>query len=411
MTERFFVSYAREDATHYLDAFLEQLMDSVRIKSGGARDDVAFVDRSHILVGAEWPKALANALQECAVFVPILTPSYFSREVCGKEWGYFRLRQDQAPAPRPPLVIPVLWGELPDVRDTIRRIAPPDLVELNISGPKFPPEYLEHGLYRLMRQSRFQDVRTEIIDQLARRIWEVSATYALPGLSVVPPLREVPTLFPVASQPSLPTDLGARTGDSFPAGPRWVEFVLVAGARSDLEAKRRNCHAYGGTALEWCPYHPDETAPAGLIANEVASQRRFYSEPVIPDTALSERIKSACQRNRPVVLLVDTWTLHVEPYFELMRDFDKTNYVNTAVVVIWNPKDDETAASRDVLDEIVRKTFFFRAESANSRSLAHVASPDEFRHELGEAIEGTLRRMRDYADVPRAVRRTPRPTL
>jgi hypothetical protein len=94
-----------------------------------------------------------------------------------------------------------------------------------------------------------------------------------------------------------------------------------------------------------------------------------------------------------------------------MREFEQTNYVNTAVVVIWNPKDDETAESKGVLDEIVRATFFHRAESANGRTLAHVESPEEFRRELGESIEGVLRRMREYAEVPRAVRRTARPTL
>lgn len=411
MPTKFFVSYAREDVTPFLDTFLDQLIDSVRIKSGGSRDEVAFVDRSVIPVGTEWPASVADALQECAVFVPILTPSYFGREMCGKEWGYFRLRQEQAPGPCPQLVIPVLWSELIDVNDAVRRIAPPDLADLNLSGPGFPAEYLEHGLDRLMRQNRFQDARTEIIDRLARRIQEVSVAYALPGLTVVPPFREVSPLFPVTDRPAVPARVGAATRDPSPVGPRWVEFVLVAGARSDLEAKRRNCLGYGSTALEWCPYHPDEAMPAGIMASSVALERQIYPKSLVADPTLGERVKSASQKNRPVVLLVDTWTLHVEPYFELMREFEQTNYVNTAVVVICNARDDETTESKEILDEIVRATFFYRAESTGSGTLAHAGSPEEFRRELGRSIEGVLRRMREYAEVPRAVRRTARPTL
>ena len=405
----YFVSYARDDATAFFDGFHDQLVESVRIKAAVAREGTAFLDRAAVPIGAEWPRALIDALQGCRVFVPILTRSYFTREACGKEWALFRARQEAA-APggaRPPLVIPVLWGALRDVRKT----APADVLELDFDAADFPPEYAQYGLETLMRQKRFEDARAIVIEGLARRIQDAADAYDLPPLDVAPRFDELPALFPlVAAQPAAPG--AAPEAGPTPAGPRFVEFVLVAGAQSDFDRDRRRNRIYYGTSpLEWCPYRPDVDRPAGILAQQVAADQNLYTLPTLPDEELEDRLRRAQERNTIVVLLVDTWTLHIQRYQEILSDFDEKNYANTAVLVIWNANDDETVASEAALEEMVRATFFYRAQGANPGTFVRVRNVDEFRRDLAEALETARRRMREYADVRRPVRFTPRPSF
>ena len=145
MPHVFFISYAREDQSPFLDTFLGDLVESVRIKAATSLEETAFRDQSSIPLGGEWPSELVHALQGCRVFVPILTRGYFKREPCGREWAFFRNRQDAARptgATRAPLVIPVLWGALRDVQ----RSAPRDVLDLDLDGGDFGKEYLELGM-------------------------------------------------------------------------------------------------------------------------------------------------------------------------------------------------------------------------------------------------------------------------
>jgi FxsC-like protein len=111
------------------------------------------------------------------------------------------------------------------------------------------------------------------------------------------------------------------------------------------------------------------------------------------------------------VLLVDTWTLKIERYRELLRTFDQSNYLNTSVLVLWD-SDTETVDSQEALDQLVKATFYFRLKSQEARMfVSPIKTVDEFRRELADALEATRRRIREHADLMRKVANKPRPIL
>jgi FxsC-like protein len=67
------------------------------------------------------------------------------------------------------------------------------------------------------------------------------------------------------------------------------------------------------------------------------------------------------ERDREIVIiLVDAWTVQIQTYRELMRQYDKINFDNCAVLVAWNAPDNETEAYRKTLEQTIEKTFQFK---------------------------------------------------
>jgi hypothetical protein len=89
----FFFSYARADFSPFLKRFYEDLREAVRSKSGEPNGDrVAFRDSISIEPGRPWPEAITNALRECKVFVYLHSPTYFTRDGCGREFQVIKSR-------------------------------------------------------------------------------------------------------------------------------------------------------------------------------------------------------------------------------------------------------------------------------------------------------------------------------
>ena len=85
----FFFSYARDDwKGNYLKSFFEDLTERVRFITGHPAEEVGFRDAQRIELGSNWPLELVNALASCRSFVPIYTPTYFTRLYCGANGGY-----------------------------------------------------------------------------------------------------------------------------------------------------------------------------------------------------------------------------------------------------------------------------------------------------------------------------------
>ncbi len=418
MAPIFFLSYAREDGKHpALGEFYKQLLEAVRRRVGGASEGKGFMDASDIALGGEWPDALGQALQGCEVFVPVYSATYFTKEYCGKEWAVFRERQDRYAAARnlatrPPLVIPVLWG----AKEDLPRSVPEDLLDLQFTTSAFADVYAHVGLDVLMRQSKYENERIEAIEAIARRIKLAREAHQLPPLPTPPAIKKVPALFPVPAPVVPPTAAGGGAAGqdavSAEGGPRFVQIVLVAGARDEFATARQTYDFYGADGLEWRPYRPKEERRVGALAMQIAAERDFLpGPPVSLDESLVAQLKAAEQQNRIVVLLVDTWTLRIERYRTLMQTFDQINYRNAAVLVLWDGAE-ETATSAETLDEMVRVAFEHRSQNRESRVfISPVKSVDDFRRDLGEALEAARRRMREHAALLRNVVYRPRPTF
>ena len=76
----FFFSYARNDwRGNYLKKLFEDLTERVRFVTGHPPDQVGFRDTRSVEFGSNWTDELAQALAECRTFVPVYTPTYFTR--------------------------------------------------------------------------------------------------------------------------------------------------------------------------------------------------------------------------------------------------------------------------------------------------------------------------------------------
>lgn len=107
-----FISYARADAQDELaNKFYRDLCVEVSQRGGVEIEEAGYVDID-TPIGDSWPTALANALGDCRVFVPLVSPNYFRSEYCGKEWQAFwnrltKYAEEQGEWPN--LIIPVVW--------------------------------------------------------------------------------------------------------------------------------------------------------------------------------------------------------------------------------------------------------------------------------------------------------------
>ena len=108
----FFLSYAREDedASDTIRRLYQDLTSRVGQRLGPAYMP-GCMDTHTIEPGAEWRDELRQALGTANAFVAVLSPTYFSREYCGKEWAAFSSRLNGVLTPdgrQPRLMQPVL---------------------------------------------------------------------------------------------------------------------------------------------------------------------------------------------------------------------------------------------------------------------------------------------------------------
>ncbi len=389
----FFFSYARFDKDPYLKRFYDDLVDCVRVNAGGGRERIGFFDSESIELGQEWPEELATALQTARVLVPVYTPSYFASEYCAREWQVFEERR-RAAGDRPPVILPVLWVP----QDKLPSNLPEAVLDLQYSHEQLGGIYVQEGLRQLMRQRRYLDDRRQIIDGLAERIVEIARKHPLPPLPAPPSVKQVPSAFqPPPGTPAAPTPASPAN-----VGPRYVQFIFVAGRRNEIEAQRlrKKLDYYGGEGgPDWQPYLPDVAEEIAFLANAVAISEKLRYEMVPLDANLIQRLDEAERDNKVVAIIVDTWTLRLEQYHRFMREYDKRSYQNCVVLIPWN-YDEETKRTEETLQQAVQLTFLNRCLSKDPNTFIDtIRSPEELRTSLSRALNAARMRIFTVADV------------
>lgn len=107
-----FMSYARFDDEHnsgQLTNFRKLLSGEVRAHTGMQFD--IFQDTSDIAFGQDWKRRICAAIDECALFMPIITPSFFTSAACRYELERFIARRVELG--RNGLIIPVYYITCP----------------------------------------------------------------------------------------------------------------------------------------------------------------------------------------------------------------------------------------------------------------------------------------------------------
>lgn len=307
-----------------------------------------------------WPKALAEALACCRVFVPVLGPGYFTSEFCGKEWTAFteRARMHAGPDNLHAAMVPLLWTKF-----RLEEL-PPQVATLNLIPPGFPPLYRE-GFFALMKVNRFRTAYRESVLRMAEAIKETAEQTKL--------------------APCAPMDLDATpnvfTEHQAAEATHQVRIIVAA----HHPAPGRSAYFYGRTMLEWTPFRG--SAYRGAADSEPIVRHAASVIAELGHHAMIETVDAVepTAGQPPAILLLDPWAAGVPEIRAKLRaiDIDPVH-----VVVPWNDEDEETVRETSRLRDDLR------AAMPNSLSLngsaPRVPTLETFRALLPKAVNEAI---------------------
>lgn len=325
MAKWFFFSYARADWDEHLETFFKDLAVEVRKKKPNV--EAGFLDQSNIELGEKWSESLKEALRSTRVFVSMCSPTYITRDYCGKE---LQVCLQRIPAGNfATAFFPLLW-------ESPSRSAHTVLEPFQSSHMDLPATYHEHGLRYLMRLSIHKDDYQKCLDSLAMKIVEAGERNPLVELPHLPAFESIPNAFAA-------TPIAATSPPNRLAGPHGKDaaFVYVS-----------------ADGKYWKPFQPECDDMVALSAMEAATKHKLLYNDLPVDDQMVKRVKEAEERKQIVILVVDPFSVQVSSYKQYMRDYDERNYLNSAVLVVWNS---QAGAAGAALRSQVTETFRYRA--------------------------------------------------
>ncbi len=342
----------------------------------GCDGDSGFLDTTGIEPGTSWTAKLEEALRTTRAFIPILSPRYFERQYCGKEWAAFRRRlSEQSP---PPLIQPILLSQRIDIDPM-----PPAVGSIQLTHDTYPECYQSRGLSYLLSVPAAQNDYWEFVHAFANVLVSALRAHELEPADAIPPLADVQSIFHDPATQEQIVDLNAPPGRRL-----FAQFIYVAAKQTELAELRSERSAYGDEGgLDWQPYYPDLDLEIGMLAAEVATNERFRYEPLPLDAQLITRLQDAAQRNKIVIVVVDAWTVRLDSYQCLMKELDGRSFPNCVVIIPINERDPETTQSRHDLSTVIEATFVNRALSADNDAFAPwIQTPEALRAELAAKL-------------------------
>ncbi|HYJ88285.1 MAG TPA: TIR-like protein FxsC [Pyrinomonadaceae bacterium] len=386
----FFFSYAHADDNEYLRKFYTDLDGEVRQLTGAPKEQIGFLDRKDIEHGATWDVRLEQGLKNCQVFVPLYSPSLFRSPYCGKEFAVFRDRLHShlsaaGEATNDSLVLPVLWNSeknvLPEIPEVIKKI--------QYAHGSYPAEYWDLGVLQIVRHASVKNAAYftpywDFVSKFASTIVAAAATLALPAqTSNLASLENAVSLFsPVTPVPPVPS--GTETG------PRYVQFIFVAGKQPELQAARQDLRFYGQLGgSDWQPYLDTYKGNASALAIEAieAISKDLHYEEVTLTAGIDQQVKLAASEEKIVVVMVDTWTLRLQKYNQLIAPLDQYSSVNCITLIVWNDEDQEATIFKGALEAAVKGAFNTKAVQNPPNFLStSIKSYETFKTELIKAL-------------------------
>jgi FxsC-like protein len=399
----FFFSYAHADDTEFLRKFYKDLNSEVRQLVGVPNEEVSFFDRNSISHGSTWDATLETGLKNCRVFVPLYSPSYFESLYCGKEFAVFRERlhaqlTSQGSQIADPLILPVLWNPEKNVLENLP--ASIDKIQYTDDDLKngYPAEYKDAGVSQLVRlgitpSSKYYDQYWDFIRKFANNVKRAANNLQLKPSTTLTALDKVASIF-------------AGTASTSPAsaeGPRYVQFIFVAGKQPELQPLRKNLNPYGQNGgSDWLPYLNTYSGNAAALASEVIAELPNGSqyEEVVSFTDLNEQIKVAESQDKIVVVMVDTWTLRLQKYYQLIAPLDTYSSVNCITLIAWNDDDPEASVFKGPLEATVKGAFTNKVTQKPPNFLSSsITSYTTFKEELIKALTQAQSQIVDKAKV------------
>jgi hypothetical protein len=188
-----FTSYAQLDRDKYLEKFVDEFRKQLRSVTG--RPDaiaLAFFDRDGVQAGDRWSEKIVQAIATADVLLCLMSPTYFTREWCGRELELFlgRLREIGPAALSVRFIFPVWWQMPATPRPLPRRLG-----QHNYHDPTYPPAYERSGIRGLARQGQWRQFR-QMIDSLAARVAQTLAQPCrLPDAPAVADISQIVNAF------------------------------------------------------------------------------------------------------------------------------------------------------------------------------------------------------------------------
>jgi FxsC-like protein len=412
----FFFSYARDDwKGNYLEKFYEELVEEVRFISGHPPADVGFRDKEGIEFGSSWPNSVAEGLACCKTFVPVFTPTYFTRPYCGREWWCFRSRVEryvhESAGQAPSLILPVLWSAPHYLPEDL----PEHITDIQLTHEDLGSVYNKEGLLQLMKQGRKRQKEYDAFVQkfaeklvAASRHWTLAADrpFRLKEAKNVFELGRSQAVNPEGSgkaagagpgsadrliapdTPAVRAEVWSVAAEGFTApalgpckasGPRYAHFVFVAANRGELSnmASIRDHAAYDDEGAFWKPYLPPRDETIFTVATYTARRLRLTPIEIPVDCGIDELLDRARAEETIVVIIVDPWTLLLPRYADLMSRCDRVDLYNCAILIAWNHQDPQTQRELESLTAEARRTF---ASKWSNR-------PANFYHDAATSLE------------------------
>lgn len=376
-----FFSYARRDKNVYLDDFFEKLRDEVMQKLPVASPhDACFRDSDNVELGDRWNAEMVNALKKTSVLVCIYSPLYFISDYCGKEVNVFQSRIAEYKKNNnktPNVILPVLW-EKPSTF-TI----PPSLQEIQFSHESIHKDYSIQGLKTFSKLNSYKDAYLLFIEQLAMKIQEITKTINLPEIEIND-IASLESAFTVTEDNNhTPTSILLSNPN-----PKQTRMIFATGIKNELGKVKNNVDSYGDRSEYWKPYYPDVDDEIGIVSQQIISEKKFHYLPIRFPENLAEVIREAEENNCVAILIVDPWSLKLEKYRNPIIKFNELQFINSAVIVIWNFLDDETNNQKEILNSSYLFPSLFRCLENNIPGIAeNPTTVDEFKIILSRAID------------------------
>jgi FxsC-like protein len=376
----FFLSYAHADANPFFEKFLKALLEDVRGQLGGTDvKNLYFRDSESMDLGDVWKPSIEDALRRCSCFVPILSPTYVQRPMCGYEWAAIerRITASSNAGTRPPAIVPVYWQSIP--HDLL-----PEAIAVRQFGHRDLGEgYAREGMQYLMRTRG----REKPIIELAKRIVAAERRRPDEATDVVQP-RDL--------QPAFGAPVPVRE-DTVRPGPKNVDFIIVAGRTEQLRGKRENLGDYGTDPDDWSPYKP-EVKRLAVELQALASSEGMTSTITAVPSDMVKHVEAAIARNNVIVIVIDLWMFDADDYDRVMEAYTLFSKDHCAAMVIWNSRDVESNARKQELERKLRRIF----REANTRW-----DPTTFRWDIDSLQEFRIHLRRSIVTVQQRIVRRP----
>jgi FxsC-like protein len=355
MTHRFFMSYARADDEHGDERLVQRFFRDLsnEIAAGVPEEPVAevgFLDQYNLEIGDQWPEELAEALSTCQTFVAVMTARFFQRPFCGKEWAIFERRcaaYERTNGEWPNLILPVLWkrplaGDFPAFASKLQFGFNKESI-VDDQQRLLAEDYVRHGLLYVMKRidSTHRQAYDTVVEELAKTVVERAGRHTL---DILPAAQRPLDLFevnPKFPEPAAPWTEGRQV--------RYARFVIAAASSSEMMTIRTDAAPnYGHRDLDWQPYPPDERSIGDFVQRE-ATDLRLISMWIAADAGVGPAIRKAEEERSAVLVIIDPWSVGLRRLSDALRTFDREQFNNCAVIVVWNRSDEKTVRQRDEL--------------------------------------------------------------